>query len=374
MGAKPRSSSAAPAAASPLLVATAVLAYSLCSGTLLFVNKLLLVLIPSPPLVTAIQCAVVIVVLGGGSALCGAPALTPWPPPRALLRAYGLYSALFVAGIYTNMRSLEASNVDTVVVFRTAVPLLVAGGDYLLMGRAAPSARSAAALLAIIGGAAAFVSVDSAFHADGVRAYAWVGAYCLTLTAEMLLGKAITSQHEASLGASVLLTNGYALAPFLAIGAATGELSRGLDAALYTPRACAVLALSCALSAGIGFSSWWARDLLSATTFTVVGTVNKVLTVLINIVFWNKHATPLGTAYLLVCLAGGAAYQQAPMRAAAAEGGGGAVAVAAEQPPAASDAEAAQLTAADGAAAAGGASSGGGARRGGGGGGSSGAV
>jgi GDP-mannose transporter len=313
----------------------------------------------------------VIITLGGSAALCGASVLSPWPPPRALLRAYGLYSALFVLGIYTNMRSLEASNVDTVVVFRTAVPLLVAGGDYLLMGRAAPSSRSAAALLAIIGGAAAFVAVDSAFHADGVRAYAWVGAYCLTLAAEMLLGKAITSQHEASLGASVLLTNGYALAPFLAIGAATGELSRGLDAALYTPHACAVLALSCALSAGIGFSSWWARDLLSATTFTVVGTVNKVLTVLINILFWNKHATPLGTAFLLVCLAGGAAYQQAPMRAAVAAaaegggGGGGAAAVAAEEPPAASDTEAAQLMAAAGAAAAGGVSSGGGARRGG---------
>jgi hypothetical protein len=79
-----------------------------------------------------------------------------------------------------------------------------------------------------------------------------------------------------------------------------------------------VLLASCALSAGIGFSSWWARSLVSATSFTVIGTVNKVITVLLNIALWNKHASPLGTAFLFVCIAGGAAYQQAPMRSDAA--------------------------------------------------------
>jgi hypothetical protein len=40
-----------------------------------------------------------------------------------------------------------------------------------------------------------------------------------------------------------------------------------------------------------------------------------VLTVLLNIAVWNKHASALGTCFLLVCLAGGSFYQQAPMRA-----------------------------------------------------------
>ena len=302
------------AAPSSGTVALSIVAYSLCSGTLLLVNKLAMVAIPAAPLVTAIQCLFCIVAVGGCAALCGTPRLGAWPPSWPVLRAYALYSVLFVIGIYTIMRALASTNVDTVIVFRAAVPLLVAAGDWAWMGREAPSPRSAAALAAVLAGCAAYVWADAAFRADGLRAYAWVGAYVVCIGAEMLLGKAITAQHEASLAASVLLTNAFALLPFLALGSATGELARGLDPAHFTPRACVILAASCALSAGIGFSSWWARALVSATTFTVVGTLNKLITVVLNIVVWDKHASPLGTAFLFLAIFAGAAYQQAPLR------------------------------------------------------------
>jgi len=295
-------------------------AYSLCSGTLLIVNKAVMLLIPSAPLVTSLQCVFCIAAVGGGAALCGAPRLGAMPAP--LLRAYAAYSALFVLGIYSNMRSLEASNVDTVVVFRSAVPLVVAAGDWLYMGREAPSPRSVASMLVVVAGSAAFVALDAEFQVKGWAAYAWVSVYLVCIAAEMLFGKQLTSRHQASLAASVLLTNAFALLPFLAIGASTGELARGLDARHFTPAAVAALLASCALSAGIGFSSWWCRSLVSATTFTVVGTVNKVLTVLLNVVVWDKHASPLGTFFLLLCLVGGALYQQAPLRAGAAGAGG----------------------------------------------------
>jgi GDP-mannose transporter len=102
--------------------------------------------------------------------------------------------------------------------------------------------------------------------------------------------------------------------PFIFLGLATGEISKGLNADLYTPSANALLIFSCALSAGIGFSAWWCRSLVSATSFTVIGTVNKILTVFLNIIIWDKHASVTGTFFLLLCLAGGAFYQQAPLR------------------------------------------------------------
>ena len=297
-----------------LLITLAVLAYSTCSGSLLLVNKVLMTLIPAAPLVTAIQCLFCIVAIGGCAVVFGQPRLGVFPPPSPILRAYALYSGLFVIGIYTNMKALAATNVDTVIVFRSAVPLVVAFGEWAWMGREAPSKRSLAALLAVVAGSAAFVMEDAEFRVTGLRAYAWSGAYMLCIASEMLFGKHMTSNHEVTLATSVLLTNAFALLPFLAIGASTGELSRGLDAAYFTPTAIAVLVASCLLSAGIGFSSWWARSLLSATTFTVIGTVNKILTVLLNVALWNKHASALGTFFLLVCIAGGSAYQQAPMR------------------------------------------------------------
>ncbi|KAI7731314.1 hypothetical protein M8C21_002590 [Ambrosia artemisiifolia] len=49
---------------------------------------------------------------------------------------------------------------------------------------------------------------------------------------------------------------------------------------------------------------------ISATGFTVLGIVNKLLTVVINFMVWDKHSTFIGTIGLLVCMFGGVMYQQ----------------------------------------------------------------
>lgn len=54
--------------------------------------------------------------------------------------------------------------------------------------------------------------------------------------------------------------------------------------------------------------------MVSATTYTLVGVVNKFLTVLLNVIIWDKHSTPLGIIAVCICLAAGLFYQQAPMR------------------------------------------------------------
>jgi hypothetical protein len=54
--------------------------------------------------------------------------------------------------------------------------------------------------------------------------------------------------------------------------------------------------------------------MVSATTFTLVGVVNKFLTVLLNVFIWDKHSTPLGLVAVCVCLLAGTFYQQAPRR------------------------------------------------------------
>ncbi|KAG6422659.1 hypothetical protein SASPL_113036 [Salvia splendens] len=49
---------------------------------------------------------------------------------------------------------------------------------------------------------------------------------------------------------------------------------------------------------------------ISATGFTVLGIVNKLLTVVINLVIWDKHSTVVGTIGLLICMGGGIMYQR----------------------------------------------------------------
>jgi hypothetical protein len=54
--------------------------------------------------------------------------------------------------------------------------------------------------------------------------------------------------------------------------------------------------------------------MVSATTYTLVGVVNKFLTVLLNVLVWDKHSTPFGIVAVCICLLAGTMYQQAPKR------------------------------------------------------------
>ena len=64
----------------------------------------------------------------------------------------------------------------------------------------------------------------------------------------------------------------------------------------------------------MSYFAFLCRAAVSATSFTVIGNVCKILTVLINLSIWSHHASAMGIGCLFVCLAGAAIYQQAPLR------------------------------------------------------------
>jgi GDP-mannose transporter len=66
--------------------------------------------------------------------------------------------------------------------------------------------------------------------------------------------------------------------------------------------------VSSAFGLGISFFGFSTRRLLSATAFTVLGCTNKLLTLLVNTLIWDEHASLWGQASLLVCIGGGVAY------------------------------------------------------------------
>ncbi|KAG0470845.1 hypothetical protein HPP92_017545 [Vanilla planifolia] len=76
--------------------------------------------------------------------------------------------------------------------------------------------------------------------------------------------------------------------------------------------------LSCLFGFAISFFGFSCRRAISATGFTVLGIVNKLLTVVINLVIWDKHSTLIGTIGLLICMLGGVLYQQSTTRSMAA--------------------------------------------------------
>jgi len=290
-------------------VIMSILSYSFCSGTMLILNKAATLALPSAYL-ASIQFAFAVVVILIAEKL---HFLKLDPMKTKIVIPYLKYCTIFLLGVYTNMQSLSQSSVDTVIVFRSSTPLLVCLMDVMFMGRANPSTRSIAAMSSMVVGATLYVNTDSQFKMDGFKAYFWVVAYFVIISIEMIFGKKITSSVKCSLATSVFLTNLGTLPAMLALSVVRGE-DWSLQPIFNNPAYLWVLLFSCLAGTGIGFAGWWCRSLLSATSFTVVGICNKIVTVILNITVWDKHASPFGTMCLMVCLGGGIMYQQAPMR------------------------------------------------------------
>ena len=72
--------------------------------------------------------------------------------------------------------------------------------------------------------------------------------------------------------------------------------------------------LSCVAGLGMSFLSFLLRNMLSATSFAVVGNMCKVATIVVNTVIWDQHSDSTGIVALMMCLGSGAMYSQAPLR------------------------------------------------------------
>jgi drug/metabolite transporter (DMT)-like permease len=116
----------------------------------------------------------------------------------------------------------------------------------------------------------------------------------------------------------VLYTNLLGIVPMILLGMIAGEPAKfrtdRMNGVPVPIIAYFLLLLGCITGTGIGYTSWWCRDKVSAATFSLIGVMNKCLTIVINYMIWDQHAPLAGIACLSLCLVGGAFYQQAPLR------------------------------------------------------------
>jgi hypothetical protein len=87
------------------------------------------------------------------------------------------------------MKVLATANVETVIVFRSCCPIVVAGFDYIFYRRAFPAPRSLFSLLLITGGAVGYIMSDREFQSKGWVAYYWVMIWWVVLIFQLTYGK-----------------------------------------------------------------------------------------------------------------------------------------------------------------------------------------
>jgi GDP-mannose transporter len=287
--------------------------YTICSSVMLITNKVAVTLVPVPGLVVCLQFLVAVLFIYGRSYVADIKVDT-FTYDRVL--KFLPYVASMSLCIFANVKALHFANVETVIVFRACSPMCVSILDWRFLGRELPSSRSALSLLSVGVGAIGYVLTDSAFKMNGIGAYTWVMIYFVAIVVEMTYGKQVMSQlsFNSPVWGSALYTNLLCLPPMLAMAIFNSETSQLQELEITLPGVL-VVSISCFLGVGMSWAGWNCREKVSATTFTLIGVACKFITVLINIIIWDKHATAVGFFFLSICIGASALYRQAPMRA-----------------------------------------------------------
>lgn len=283
--------------------------YCVSASLLSIINKWAVMKFPYPGALTALQYFT----SAAGVFVCGQAGfiehdrldlLTMW---RFLPAAVIFYLSLF-----TNSELLLHANVDTFIVFRSVVPIFVAVGETLFLHQPWPSMKTWVSLATILGGSILYVLTDYQFT---LTAYFWALAYLISMSIDFVYIKHVVMTIGLNTWGLVLYNNLEALLLFPLELLIMGELKKikheiSDESDWHSFAVVLPVGLSCLFGLSISFFGFSCRRAISATGFTVLGIVNKLLTVVINLVIWDKHSTFIGTVGLLICMFGGILYQQ----------------------------------------------------------------
>lgn len=277
--------------------------YSACSSSLLLLNKIAVTFLPSTAFVLLCQFAssVLVVKICGMFGMLEVDALE-----IAKIRKFSGVSFLFAVCLYTNVMALKYANVETLIVFRALSPIAVSICDFFFMDMELPNLRSWIALVTIVVGAVAYVWFDGDFRLDS---YAWVIAYFVSIVTEMVYVKHVITEVKMSTWGRVYYNNFLSIFPVAIFGIIFNDYE-SLRTHEWSAASIVFLLASCVVGVGISYAGFYLRALVTATSFTVVGVVNKLATTLINVLIWDKHANAYGITALLLCIFGGTFYQQ----------------------------------------------------------------
>jgi len=286
-------------------IAFAATGYMACSALMLIGNKLAVHYMPAPSFVLWCQLfsSAAGVWLLGMTGLIKVDALN-----REKILSFGPVALVFTGTLFCNMKTLQYANVETFIVFRASTPIAVSVADWLFLGRDLPNRRSTLSLAALAACAYLYTATDAGFQ---VTAYTWLAVWYVAFLVDQIYIKHVvdTVKMDSNWG-RVYYCNLLASFPLIFTGFATNETA----AVVWSFEATVALAFSCVLGLAMSYFAFMARKLVSATYFSIIGNVCKILTVIINYAIWDKHATGFGIGCLGGCLVAAYFYQQAPMR------------------------------------------------------------
>jgi len=283
----------------------AILGYMACSSLMLIVNKLTVHFNQAPAFNLWCQLFST-AAISWGMGQCGVVEVDQLETKK--VKSWAFVACIFLATLYTNQKTLQYCNVETFIVFRASTPLIISIGDWAFLERELPKWRSFLCLIGLLFGATCYVMSDHQFE---IKGYFWVAMWYFIFSVDQLYIKHVFEKVPMK-GAwgRVFYQNLLASIPLIPMVLVGGEVFT----IVWSTSGVISLLLSCAMSLAIGYFVALARKAVSATYFTIIGNVCKVLTVIINQLIWDLHANTMGVGALTFCLVCAYFYQQSPKR------------------------------------------------------------
>ena len=289
----------------------AIALYALCSSSLLIINKLAVEALRSATMVLLFQLAFSafsVAALGTVIPKSVEVEALRWDKVKAFLGVVAIFSVC----LFSNLKVLQHANVEAVIVFRSCSPIAVSFLDYKYLGRELPNVQTFLSMLGIVAGAVIYMLSDKGMHMDGIF---WISVYYVSIVIEMAFVKYIVDTIPMSTWTRVYYNNILSI-PFVIL---FGLLTGGFDSTVSAkPTVSSTAWLWLGLAGVVGFLISYAgfqlRKLVSATSFTIVGVLCKLGTMLINHFVSENRATLMGYLGLCFCIFAGCFYQQADKR------------------------------------------------------------
>jgi len=222
-------------------------------------------------------------------------------------------NACFVVMLLTSFIAMRFLSVPMITVFKQLANLLTVGGELYFFGKSV-SKGVVLSLATMIVGACLATNNDVDFSLAG---YCWQGANCVATSAYVLYLKHATKTIPLSKFGMVFYNNFLSLPLLLFISVAAGELSEikaAHDRGSLNAYFFAFNAFAGAVGFFLNFASVWCISATSATTYAVVGALNKIPVTVLGVLLFDATVSREMAKYIALSFAGGFMYSYEKLR------------------------------------------------------------
>ncbi|XP_030470545.1 GDP-mannose transporter GONST1 [Syzygium oleosum] len=240
------------------------------------------------------------------------------PLTLKLIKVWLPVNVIFVGMLVTSMFSLKYINVAMVTVLKNVTNVITAVGEMYLFNKHHDNRVWAALFLMIISAISGGIT-DLSFHAIG---YAWqitncflTASYSLTLRRVMDTAKQVTKSGNLNEFSMVLLNNTLSLPLGVILICVFNEVDYLMTTPLLRlPTFWLVMTFSGILGLAISFTSMWFLHQTGATTYSLVGSLNKIPLSIAGIFLFKVPTSLENSASILFGLLAGVFFARAKIR------------------------------------------------------------